>query len=194
MQEKHGSSRLTDKPKGAQQKRRFVRVPFTGQLTYQQMNPQGELLVPCKGRLLDISGGGLCFRSLQPLVPGEPIQVTIPDLPLLDSFQTFATVRRCAIEMKDEEDDPGLSPDKMVHEDGTPDFNQLFSRLEELLEGPRPPQPEAEAEPAGPYYQIACNLDILTPKERDSLVASIFELQRHSIQKINHLARHQLAG
>ena len=187
---KNGSSR----PQDGQQKRRFVRVPFTGQLTYQQMNPHGELQKPQKGQLLDISGGGLCFRSLQPLVPGEPIQVTIPDLPLLEGFQTFATVRRCQVRIEDDAEDPGPSPDKMIHEDGTPDFNQLFSQLEKLLAGPQPPQPEAKEEPAGPCYIVACNLDILTPKERDALVASIFELQRHYIQSTNHMPGQQLAG
>ena len=178
-----------DKPQSMTkvQLRRFVRVPLTGRMSWQTFSSMDKDQVPYAGRLVDISGGGLCFRTSRHLSEGELIQVTIPDMPNLGTFNAYATVERCITEGGDSTDVHYKDEDELFHEDGTPNLEEIFSQIEALLVEEEKKEGKHQQEVSTTTtYRVACTLNLMAPPEREQLVSSIFELQRHYIQQENH--------
>lgn len=166
------------------QLRRFVRIPFTSHVSWQTFTSATDRKnVPYAGTLVDISGGGLCFRTSRSLPEGELIQVSVPNMPLIGTFQAYASVERClSDEKKPSFEETFKTEDELFHEDGTPNLEEIFARIEALL---YLQQEKTEEEPSlqtVPKYRIACTFTLMSPSEREQLVASLFELQRNYIQ------------
>lgn len=166
------------------QLRRFVRIPYTSHVSWQTFtSATSKKQVPYTGTLIDISGGGLCFRTSRSLPEGELIQVAIPNMPLIGTFKAYASVERCTSDEKKPAHKYALkTAGELFHEDGTPNLEEIFAQIEALLFIQKDPKEEEPSLYTPPKYRIACNFTLMSPPERQQLVASIFELQRNYIR------------
>ena len=77
------------------QMRRFARVPIVLPLKVQLPDKAGILQPEESAMLVDISGGGLCFASVEAVPVEARIAVDIPELPIYGMLKSEAFVRRC---------------------------------------------------------------------------------------------------
>lgn len=79
---------------GSTQSREFYRVHVSTPVEWQQLDPIGQELDTHRGRLTDLSGGGLAFRTNHEVAPGDRIHILLTELPLIEKLDTHATVLR----------------------------------------------------------------------------------------------------
>lgn len=80
---------------GFTQAREFYRVSVNTPVEWQMLDPIGqELDTTHRGKLTNLSGGGLSFRTNSEAAPGDRIHILLTDLPLIEKLDTHVTVLR----------------------------------------------------------------------------------------------------
>ena len=78
-----------------QQQRRFIRVPVPLPIQIKAPNVYGGFRNARSSVTIDISGGGLCFVSMEPIAPDSRIDLAVAGLPILNELSVLARVVRC---------------------------------------------------------------------------------------------------
>ena len=78
-----------------QQLRRFIRVPVPLPIQIKAPNVYGGFRNAKSSVTIDISGGGLCFVSMEPIPPESRIDLSVAGLPVLNELSVLARVVRC---------------------------------------------------------------------------------------------------
>ena len=77
------------------QNRSFVRVEVDLPLEIRLISAEGAIGRPMKARMVDLSGGGLCFELNQSVEPGLQVALQINSIPEIGIIDVMARVRRC---------------------------------------------------------------------------------------------------
>ena len=78
-----------------QQQRRFIRVPVPLPIQFKAPYVYGGFRNARSSVTIDISGGGLCFVSMEPIAPDSRIDLAVAGLPILNELSVLARVVRC---------------------------------------------------------------------------------------------------
>ena len=79
---------------GFVQAREFYRVSASNPVEWQLLDPIGQELDTHNGRLTNLSGGGLSFRTNCEAAPGDRMHILLTDLPIIEKLDTHVTVLR----------------------------------------------------------------------------------------------------
>ncbi len=76
------------------QSREYFRVSVSIPVEWQRLDPIGQELDTHNGKLTNLSGGGLAFRTNCEASPGDRIHILLTDLPIIEKLDTHVTVLR----------------------------------------------------------------------------------------------------
>ena len=114
---------------GFVQMREFYRVNLSTPIEWQLLDSIGQRLDTHNGRLANLSGGGLSFKTNCEAVPGDRMHILLTDLPLIDKLDTHVTVLRSTPLPVPEEAPPAWQLACILDELTTPIRDRLISSI-----------------------------------------------------------------